>query len=164
VFGVLFGAGQSRCLHERGVRLFLSEGVLIMKIRNWSMMVLGVCLVACGDLANGGEGGAAGSSSDAGTGGGVQDAGPDAEACALGFFTHPKASGGFDWNCDGKETPDPSLNNQVDCTLCAIGMLAEGYIEAPPACGVAAPWATCAATGVTCSPQVTDPARTMACK
>ena len=69
---------------------------------------------------------------------------------------------GFDFNCDGMHTQDPSLARVIGCllTLCDMG---EGYIGSLPACGESGQWGQCVTPLATCQAMVLDPTRVMLC-
>jgi hypothetical protein len=70
---------------------------------------------------------------------------------------------GFDFNCDGMTTQDPSLARTIGCllTLCDVG---EGYVGGTlPPCGEAGQWGQCVTPLATCQAMVLDPTRVMLC-
>jgi hypothetical protein len=56
------------------------------------------------------------------------------------FFTKPGACGGYDYNCDGKETPEYGATN---CQWSTFSCNGDGFAAPIPGCGVFGTYTTC---------------------
>jgi hypothetical protein len=56
------------------------------------------------------------------------------------YFTGPGACGGFDYDCDGKETPEYGA---VDCQWSTFSCSGDGFAAPVPGCGVFGTYSSC---------------------
>jgi hypothetical protein len=78
------------------------------------------------------------------------------------YYTTPDNCGGFDYDCDGKESPEYAVNLVCSGTG-AMGCTGSGFIGNPP-CGVSGPYAAgCVETSGGCAPGPTT-MMTQACR
>ena len=68
-----------------------------------------------------------------------------------GYFTSPSQCGSFDYDCDGKATPQYGLAN---CQWNGLACSGDGFVDSTP-CGATAAFSVCASTGLlTCAASV----------
>jgi hypothetical protein len=94
------------------------------------------------------------------------DADEDAHPGQADFFISPRASGGYDYDCDG--TAEPEVTDPLDCSLLLdTDCNGEGYSGSLPDCGEPGAWIQCAPTllplSLVCEPEA-DGTREMGCR
>lgn len=68
-----------------------------------------------------------------------------------GAFTTPTASGNFDYDCDGDETPLADTERGGDCRQEIFGPCeGTGWLDQVPACGETGTWHRCEASLLSC--------------
>jgi hypothetical protein len=66
------------------------------------------------------------------------------------FFTEARQSGGYDYNCDGVETPELDTSAGGDCYWDWFSCEGTGWYGGVPACGAEGIWHVCSADGIEC--------------
>lgn len=66
------------------------------------------------------------------------------------FFTEARVSGGFDYDCDGEETPELDTTAGGDCYWDWFTCEGSGWYGGVPACGTEGIWHVCSASGIEC--------------
>ena len=73
------------------------------------------------------------------------DADGDAHPGQQGFFETARASGGFDYDCNGRS--EQQFSNTLDCSLLSLANCSgEGFSGSLPACGATGTWIRCVPT------------------
>ena len=90
------------------------------------------------------------------------DADEDAHPGQSDYFTSPRVSGGYDYDCDGKS--EPEFSGELDCSALLSACEGEGF-SSPPACGGSGTWIRCESILLPillCNPETVD-TRQMPC-
>lgn len=87
------------------------------------------------------------------------DTDPQAHPGQGNFFTQPDHCGSFDYDCDGKLTPEYGA---VSCTWYGFGCSGDGFQSPLPACGTAGTYQTCNLGLFTCN--TSNAARVQGCR
>ncbi|HEX6766516.1 MAG TPA: hypothetical protein VF103_13580 [Polyangiaceae bacterium] len=73
------------------------------------------------------------------------DGDSDAHPGQQGFFVDPRASGGYDYDCNGRS--ERQFETGLDCGLLAVASCSgEGFAGSPPVCGAQGAWIRCVLT------------------
>ncbi len=74
----------------------------------------------------------------------------DAHPGQTEWFTEPRVSGGFDYDCDGVETPGLDTTGGSTCYWDWFTCRGDGWVNGVPGCGVQGIWHTCHEDGWDC--------------
>jgi len=67
----------------------------------------------------------------------------DAHPGQTEWFTEPRVSGGFDYDCDGVESPGLDTTGGSSCYWDWFTCRGDGWVDGVPGCGVQGIWHTC---------------------
>lgn len=93
---------------------------------------------------------------------------PDAKPGQSSYFGKASSnpSVGFDFNCNGAQDRDPTLDKLVTCSGLSLGACdtaTQGFIDSEPACGKSGSWGTCKKGTLNCIANPIGSDRTMLC-